>query len=238
MEENNIRNYQATDQDFNVLYETRDLKKNIRMDTNAIHLCALKRDAQKINSDMLGDKFQTFKASMTGSFNPKSSPADSELNLRIGARVMMLNNDHDGKYFNGSLGEVSEFGPNSIMVTLDSGKKIHVVKYTWKSYEYAVAADKSITKKESGSFTQYPVSLAWAMTIHKSQGLTFDNVSLHLKFTFASGQLYVALSRCRTLEGITTDCFIGQRHIIANDSLVAFEKNYKKNGMKYLPSNN
>lgn len=225
---NNLRAYSLTDEDIDELAEIRDKTVAADFTSKALHICSLKKDVQRINDELLGEPTHTFEAKIVGAFNPKHAICDMKLELREGARVMLLINDRDQGFSNGTLGFVQEIKPESIMVRLDSGKYVTVAKHAWTSYEYEVV-DGNVNRKETGSCIQFPVTLAWAITIHKSQGLTFDNVVIHAKNVFAPGQMYVALSRCRSLEGIVTDSFVTRKHIRPDSELLAFEKAYRSN---------
>lgn len=218
---NDIREYNPKPED---LRKLRELSGKPWTD-EYINLCALRSDADWINNDKLGDKgIETHTGECFGQFPESSSPAPYELSLRVGARVMCLINDYNGSYFNGSLGTVTGIDfPVLVKVKLDSGDEVYLYEHTWENKEYLVdKATGRITQNTIGSFTQFPLKLAWAITIHKSQGLTFDHVRLNVKNIFSSGQLYVALSRCTSLSGISTDSEISPSMIIPNSELVNF----------------
>jgi ATP-dependent exoDNAse (exonuclease V) alpha subunit len=136
--------------------------------------------------------------------------------LREGARVMIIVNDNEGnRYCNGTLGVVKKLMNESAVVELDETKELVTInKYTWKSFKYEVdetnPLEVKIKKVENGSCEQIPLLLGWAITIHKSQGLSFDKVNVHLNNIFAKGQVYTALSRCRSLNGLHLDGVINQ----------------------------
>ncbi len=225
---NHIRSYKMTPRDIEDLDTLRDRRESHNFSNEHIHICAFKKDVQKINSELLGEATFQSGATYIGDFPKNAAPCDIVLSLRVGARVMMIVNDPNHLYYNGSLGVVTSIEPGVIGVHLDSGYDIKATLYEWKAKEYQVVEDK-IETVDKGSCTQYPLTLAWAITIHKSQGLTFDKVSIHANNIFAPGQLYVALSRCRSMEGIITESFINNRHIIPDRELVAFEQAYKAN---------
>ena len=223
---NHIRNYKMTARDIEDLDVLRDRRESRNFDNDHIHICAFKKDVQKINSELLGQPTFQSGAVYAGDFPLNSTPCDGVLSLRVGARVMTTVNDPNHLYCNGSLGVVTSIEPGAIGVHLDTGNNITVALYEWKAKEYKLIGDK-IETIDKGSCTQYPLTLAWAITIHKSQGLTFDKVSIHANNIFAPGQLYVALSRCRSMEGIITESFINNKHIIPDKELIAFEKAYQ-----------
>jgi ATP-dependent DNA helicase PIF1 len=163
--------------------------------------------AQRINLaylNALKGEQHTYTAGMTGEFNPSAQPTDQTLTLKVGAKVIMLRNDADRRWVNGSIARISKLEEKRVYIEI-AGKDYEVEPTSWENRRYAYdQAEQKIVETVAGTFTQFPVRLAWAMTIHKSQGMTLDNVYLDLgRGTFAHGQAYVALSRCRTLEGLT-----------------------------------
>ena len=195
-----------------------------------ITLCARNATADRINRDAL-QRLKTpafaFRADVKGLFDPSLYPADLEMSLRVGAQVMFIKNDPEKAFVNGSIGVVTEIGENRVVVkiTHDNGKKnaIEVVKSDWEILRYKADAAGNIEAETIGSFRQYPLRLAWAITIHKGQGKTFDKVLLDLGGgAFEHGQLYVALSRCRTLEGIVLRQPIRPNDVITDERIISF----------------
>lgn len=167
--------------------------------------------ADRINAhhlDRIDRPAYAFTGTVSGTFNRPQLPTDETLMLKAGARIMMLNNEPRGNWVNGTLGKVKAIDDRdetiSIRVELESGYKGNIQPYTWESIRYTFnPRTHQIESEVVGSFTQYPLRLAWGATIHKAQGKTFDRVVVDLgRGTFAAGQAYVALSRCRSLEGL------------------------------------
>lgn len=224
---NNIRSYKITEGDIEDLGALRDKYMSEKYDTTAIHICTHRKDVERINKSMLNEPTHTFEAQIEKEFNIGHAPCDKELELRIGARVMTLVNNKTQGFYNGSLGVVQDIADDKILVALDNGCTAVIERYTWEACDY-VTENGKIVKKVKGSCTQFPLTLAWAITIHKSQGLTFDQIVIHTKGVFCPGQIYVALSRCTSMEGVISDSFISQRHIMPDEDLMAFENAYKQ----------
>ena len=179
---------------------------------DAITLTTHNRQANAINNRHMADlhgEERTFEAWLTGNFPDKALPCDRTLVIKVGERVMFLKNDSSGghRYYNGKLATVTGFlhnEENSIQVIDDDGNTIAVGREKWESMKYTLNPENNeITQEVEGTFSQYPLQAAWAVTIHKAQGLTFDRVIIDAADAFAFGQVYVALSRCRTLEGLS-----------------------------------
>ncbi|MEQ1669614.1 MAG: AAA family ATPase, partial [Hyphomicrobium sp.] len=162
--------------------------------------------AKRINTaylDALPGQPTRFQAGITGEFNENVQPADSALELKPGAKVMLLRNDPDRRWVNGSVARISRLAQKQVWIEI-GGKEYEVEPVSWehRKYAYDQTAEK-IVETIAGTFKQFPLRLAWALTIHKAQGLTLDQVYVDLgRGTFAHGQTYVALSRCRSLEGL------------------------------------
>ena len=172
----------------------------------------------------LKKKVHSFTAQVQGDFDLKQAPADVELRLKEGAQVMLLTNNSDGLWVNGTIGTVAHIDEAGVDVRLPDGDTVAVDPYKWTLYRYVYDKEKKSLSQESiGTFMQYPLTLAWAVTIHKSQGKTFDRVVVDFgRGTFAHGQAYVALSRCRTLEGMTLRQPLKKSHIIMDWRVIKF----------------
>ena len=228
---NGIRNRSITDEQIgmiNARLETDDA----RWPESAIQLTTTNAMAQKRNEQQLArlkGKTYIFKASLKGDFDQKSAPADLELKLKKGAHVMLLNNDAGGRWVNGTMGILEDIEDEELLVRLPGGNIEVVEPFTWSRFRFVWDdAAKSVAAEAIGKFTQYPLKLAWAVTIHKSQGKTFDSVVVDIgRGTFAPGQLYVALSRCRTLEGVYIKTPVKKSHIWLDWRVVKFMTGYQ-----------
>jgi ATP-dependent exoDNAse (exonuclease V) alpha subunit len=165
-----------------------------------------------------------------GDFPPGSLPTDEQLALKKGAQVIFIRNDtQEGRWVNGTLAKVVDLADDFVEVELESGAKHRLEAHTWENKRYKWDLDKGkIEQDVLGTFTQFPIKLAWAITIHKSQGLTFDRAVIDIGYgTFAHGQLYVALSRCRSLQGLALRQALAAKEIIVDPVVVnAYERGF------------
>ena len=198
-------------------------------DDDVIRLTTHNAQADRVNSmklDALPGDAMTFGADIEGEFPQNSYPADDVLSLKKGAQVMFIRNDSEAGYYNGKIGKVTEISDKGVVTVTDSdGLSINVTPVEWTNSQY-VLDDESGEIKQSviGTFRQLPLRIAWAITIHKSQGLTFDKVVIDAGAAFAFGQVYVALSRCRTLEGISLESPIRVSSIYSDVHVAGFNE--------------
>jgi len=224
---NAIRDGDVDNIDFEHLNERYDPDFDMG-DEPYVYLCSHNKMADDINQEKLDElkaSSKTYEAKLFGEFRENQFPNEQFLDLKIGAQIMFIRNDISGekKYFNGKLGEISALDENEIKVILDgSEREITVKREVWEQKKYFLDTDKNIKEEVLGSFEQFPIKLAWAVTIHKSQGLTFDRVIIDAGKSFTAGQVYVALSRCRTLEGIVLKSKITPEVIFKDNRILHF----------------
>lgn len=242
---NAIRNNSVTDEDLAVI-NTRYIPDFHDDKGFYIYLTTTNDIAASINTKRLADlkgKEYTYQGMIEGDFNINDLPTGLEITIKVGAQVMLLNNDSMGRWINGSIGKVAgiektQGEPDAIRVQLQNGEIVDVMPYTWGMYEfYYDKKAQAVISNVVGTFTQYPLKLAWAVTIHKGQGLTFDKLIIDIgRGTFSHGQLYVALSRCTSLEGIVLKRPIAKKHIFMDQRVVDFVTKYQyKQAQKNLP---
>lgn len=210
-----------------------DLNERVTPDSliDDLHITLSPRNAlvNRINKERL-DKLKTqeftFLAGVSGNFKPSAFPTDAILKLRKDAQVMFVKNDPERKFVNGTIGKIVQISNDFVKVlTNENGKQriIDVKKVEWEIQRYSLNAQNEIKADVIGTFKQYPLRLAWAITIHKSQGKTFERIIIDMgKGAFAAGQTYVALSRCKTLDGIILTRAIQPRDIFSDDRIVEF----------------
>ncbi len=187
-----------------------------------VHLVSHNYMADTINKQKLKElkgKSHIYKAKVWGEFKPNLFPNEEELELKEGAQIMFIRNDKDEskRFYNGKLATITELRDEEVKVLpQDETRELTIVRETWENKKYFIDQENNVAEDVIGSYEQFPFKLAWAVTIHKSQGLTFDKVIIDAGKSFTSGQVYVALSRCRTLEGIVLKTKI-PAHAIIND---------------------
>lgn len=202
-----------------------------------ITLTSINKVADQLNQNRLASIDavpRVYSASIVGEFAPKLFPADAHLTIKPGAQIMFVKNDPQRRFVNGSIGRVEDCTQDQIIVSVpDSEGKVQVFeleRLEWEVLKYQLdEKDKNnIQTKVIGTYKQFPIRLAWAITIHKSQGKTFDSVIIDLgRGAFASGQTYVALSRCRTMEGIYLRKAIQPRDIMVDPVIVDFYESHR-----------
>lgn len=200
-----------------------------------VHLTTTNDLAERVNSSRLAGlkgRAYTFKADVKGDFGREYLPTAVELKVKTGAQVMMLNNDASGRWVNGTIGEIrgiegNDGGEKVIIAALAGGGEVEVKPYTWKIYNFFVDGGR-FQSEVVGEFTQYPLMLAWAVTIHRAQGKTFERVIIDFgRGTFAHGQAYVALSRCTSLDGMVLARPLVKQHILMDYNVVRFLTRYQ-----------
>jgi hypothetical protein len=201
-----------------------------------ITLCTHNRKADGINFSKLHsvkNKKHTFDAEVEGDFPEHTFPTQATLDLKIGAQVMFVRNDPspDKRFFNGKIGEITRIKSDEIWIKCpDENNQIIVEPAVWENIEYKLNQESGeIKENKIGTFEQYPLKLAWAITIHKSQGLTFDKAIIDAQAAFAHGQVYVALSRCRTLEGMVLSSTLSPRTMKTDPTVLRFTEESKLN---------
>lgn len=198
-----------------------------------IYLSPRNATMQRINQQKLAElpnEERTYLPTITGEYNPNNMPIDPVLRIKVGAQVIFVKNDPDKEYVNGSLGIVTDLDTNLIRIRLNhDDKEVTIGRATWDMIRYRLDpdADAQIKPEVVGTLEAFPVKLAWAMSIHKSQGQTFEKVILDMEGgAFEFGQTYVALSRCTTLEGIVLKKPLRQRDIMVDQRVVDFYINH------------
>jgi hypothetical protein len=227
---NRLRHNELTQDDYETLHKRYNPEFAHELE-NYITLTTHNWKADKKNEGELqkldGNLF-SFKAIIEGEFADNMFPMEAELKLKIGAQVMFIKNDSDiaKRYYNGKLATIKSIQDNKITVQFfDSTNELELNRETWRNVKYNFNREKNkIEEEEIGSFSHFPIRLAWAITIHKSQGLTFEKAIIDAGEAFAAGQVYVALSRCTNLEGIVLQSKIYPSSVKTDERIIAFSE--------------
>jgi len=223
---NAIRNNSATELELAAL-NCRYLPDFEAKDDYSIYLTTTNQMARELNEvrlESLKGKARVFQGEFLGEIELPQLPTNIDLRLKVGAQVMMLNNDRQRRWVNGTMAKIRKIKQDEIEIELQDGKRTTVEPFTWEIFHFSFDAKQNQLESEVvAAFTQFPLKLAWAITIHKSQGKTFDKVIIDIgRGTFAHGQMYVALSRCRSLDGIVLKKLLKKSHIFMDWRVVKF----------------
>lgn len=228
---NRVRNNQADDTVLAALNARYKPGFQPHEDEGYIRLTTHNHQADTINQrelDKLVSESHTYHAEIWKEFPEMSYPTAEDLELKVGAQVMFIKNDPSPakNYFNGMIGTVVQMSPSSVKVLPQGGKAaIEVVNDTWENMRYTLNAETHEIEEELiGTFSQLPLKTAWAITVHKSQGLTFERAIIDVQYSFSHGQTYVALSRCKSLEGLVLSAPIPRHAIITDNDVVGFTR--------------
>lgn len=228
---NQIRENRASDATLQALNQRFIPNFEPPKNSNFIRLTTHNAPAQQINEQQLAalpSRAFSYTAEVEDNFPESSYPADFMLTLKPGAQVMFIKNDPQHRFYNGMIGEVigvkpDEEGDKIIVRSKDSDEEFELEKMEWVNAKYTINEEtKEIEETVEGKFRQYPLRLAWAITIHKSQGLTFEHAIIDASHSFTHGQTYVALSRCKTLEGMVLSQPLSRGSIISSQTVDAF----------------
>ena len=233
---NNLRNNKVTQANIDLLNTHYKPNFDVTSALNTITLTTHNNKADTLNRSALQElkgKSYFFSATIDGEFNEYAYPVDAYLELKLGTQIMFIKNDVSGKqqYFNGKIGVVSSLTDKEIEIDFKDGTKPFALEnYQWKNIKYELnPVTNEIDETEIGTFIQYPIKLAWAITVHKSQGLTFEKAILDINRAFAPGQVYVALSRLKSLDGLVLTAPIQFNAISQDKTLVDYADNKPKN---------
>ncbi len=223
---NRVRDGDASEDDLEVLNARVSPVRTLSEGEPYVILTPTNAAAHRINAKFLGaipGEVSEYAAAVTGDYSQGAHPTEPKLALKVGAKVMLLRNDADRRWVNGTIARVARLGEKSVHVEID-GREHEVEPASWEQRRYAYdQTAQKIVETIAGTFKQLPLRLAWALTIHKSQGLSLDKVYIDLgRGTFAHGQAYVALSRCRTLEGLALARAMHPRDILFDRSAMGY----------------
>ncbi|MDR0228232.1 MAG: helix-turn-helix domain-containing protein [Flavobacteriaceae bacterium] len=235
---NNLRNNRVTPQDVTLLNTYTKPNFNSIDNSGYITLTTHNAAADKINTDALkglSAKSYKYNAELVGDFPEKIFPIEYEMELKVGAQVIFIKNDisFEKNFYNGKMGVISSLSSQEVFVRFEEeNKTIEVDRYEWQNIKYTVNPNtKEIEEEVLGTFTHFPLKLAWAITVHKSQGLTFDKAIIDVSKVFLPGQAYVALSRVRSLEGLVLLAPIRMNGLESDYDVIEYAKNKADEGV-------
>jgi ATP-dependent DNA helicase PIF1 len=226
---NDIRNNQISDESLALLNKRYQPDFTSTEELNPIIITSHNVEANSINKrklDELAGMEYTFEGEISGEFRDLGLQAEQNLKLKEGAQVMFIKNDtgEDRKFYNGKIGKVKSIRNSEIWISFPHEEDLLLEKSSWQSFEYKTDIEEAIVQQQVGEFSQYPIKLAWAVTIHKSQGLTFDHAIIDAGKSFVAGQVYVALSRVRTLNGLILQSKISTESLRSNIEVINYMK--------------
>jgi hypothetical protein len=224
---NDIRNNRISEDGLSLLNKRYDPSFSSTDELNPIIITSHNAEANTINREKLAElpgTEYTFEGTVSGEFRDLNLQAEQTLKLKEGAQVMFIKNDtgDNRKFYNGKIGKVKSIQNNEIYISFPQEEDLLLEKSSWQSFEYKTDPEDAIVQQQVGEFSQYPVKLAWAVTIHKSQGLTFDHAIIDAGKSFVAGQVYVALSRVRTLNGLILKSKINTESLRSNTEVINY----------------